>query len=318
MAKAESLSRCLRSGNTSRQNRFHPHRADVHFGMRAMTKKHNIYAAVLLLAALSFLCPAHLAAQSAGRIEFVARVAPTGGQPEPVRQLPFYLLRKSFEDIRAEALQSAPAPDLNKFIDGLEVTPELKAWMKKHHSVQLSGEEFTKSLTSDEIVDIPEYFKAYMTHNAAYRGMGFPEPKFNEKDRKSNPEKYQAEKDQYDARVRKFIAATPDSVKGMDLELVDINPIAKWISFENKHAKMLDANALQLAQERYVVARTDTDLEGRGSFSGIAPGNYWIGMFGAEAISGDVRQQWDLRVTVRQGETASIVRSNTSAENSNK
>ena len=87
-------------------------------------------------------------------------------------------------------MQTAPAPDLDKFIDGLDVSPELKAWMKKHHSVQLSGEDFTKSLTPDDIVDIPEFFKAYMTHNEAYRGIGFPEPKFKEKDLKSNPEKY--------------------------------------------------------------------------------------------------------------------------------
>jgi hypothetical protein len=290
-----------------------------------MTKKSHIRAMVLLLTGLTFLLPAHLAAQSTGRVEFQARVAPTGGQPEPVRQLTFYLMRKSFEEIHVEALQSAPAPDLDKFVDTLEISPELKAWMKKHHSVQLSGEEFTKRLTPEDIVSIPEYFKAYMTHNAAYRGMGFPEPKIKEKDRKSNPEKFQAEKDQYEASVRKFIAASPDSVKGMDLELVDLNPNAKWLSIENKHAKMVDANAMQIAQERYVVARTETDLEGRGSFSNIAPGNYWIGMFGAEAISGDVRQHWDLRVTVRQGETASVelsnfnaVRSNTSAQNSNK
>jgi hypothetical protein len=289
-----------------------------------MTKTSRIYAVAILLTGLTFLLPAHLTAQSTGRVDFQARVAPTGGQPEPVRQLTFYLMRKSLADIRAEALQSAPAPDLDKFVDGLEGSPELKAWMKKHRSVQLSGEEFTKSLTPEDIVGIPEFFKAYMTHNAAYRGMGFPEPKFKEKDRKSNPEKFQAEKNQYEASVRKFIGAMPDSVKGIDLELVDLNPNAKWLSLENKHAKLVEANAMQVAQERYVVARTETDLEGRGSFSNIAPGNYWIGMFGAEAISGDVRQHWDLRVTVRQGETASIelsnfnaVRSNTSAQYSN-
>ncbi|HWF12941.1 MAG TPA: hypothetical protein VG272_04335 [Candidatus Acidoferrales bacterium] len=288
-----------------------------------MKTKPYIHAVILLLAVLSFLLPARLAAQSTGRIEFEARVAATGGQPEPVRQLPFYLLRKSLQDIRAEATQAAPAPDLDKFVDGLEVSPELKAWMKKHHSVQLSGEEFTKSLTPEDIVGISEYFKAYMTHNAAYRGMGFPEPKFKEKDRKANPEKFQEQKDQYEASVRKFIAASPDSVKGMDLELVDLNPIAKWVALENKHAKMVEANVMQIAEERYVVARAETDLDGRGSFSGVAPGNYWIGMFGAEAISGDVRQHWDLRVTLRQGETASIelsnfnaIRSNTSAQNS--
>ena len=122
--------------------------------------------------------PARLAAQSTGRVEFAARVAATGGQPEPVRQMTFYLLRKSMEDIRAEALQSTPATDLDKFIDGLGVSPELKTWMTKHHSVRLSGEEFTKSLTPEDIVDIPEYFKAYMTHNEDFRGVGFPEPKF--------------------------------------------------------------------------------------------------------------------------------------------
>jgi hypothetical protein len=289
-----------------------------------MTKKTSIHAAALLFASLCFVLPARLAAQSLGSVEFEARVAPSGGQAEPVRQLSFYLLRKSFEDIRAEALQSAPAPDLNQFIDGLEFTPELKAWMKKHHTAQLSGEEFTKSLTADDIVDTSELFKAYMSHNEAYRGLGFPEPKFRDKDRKKNPEKYQAQKVQYDAAIRKFIAASPDTVKGMDLELVNLNPSAKWIALENKHAKMVDANAMQLAQERYVAARTETDLEGRGSFSNIAPGNYWIGMFGAEAISGDVRQHWDLRVTVREGETARVelsnfnaVRSSTLAQNSN-
>jgi hypothetical protein len=290
-----------------------------------MTKKSCTHAVTLLLASLIFIIPTRLGAQATGRVEFQARVAPSGGQPEPVRQLSFYLLRKSFEDIRAEALQSAPAPDLNKFIDGLEFTPELKAWMKKHQTAQLSGEEFTKSLTADDIMDIPEYFKAYMAHNEAYRGLGFPEPKFKDKDRKSNPEKYQDQKDQYYAAVRKFIAASPDTVKGMDLELVNMNPSAKWIALEHKHAKMVEANAMQLAQERYVVARTETDLEGRGSFSNVTPGNYWIGMFGTEAISGDVRQHWDLRVTVREGETASVelsnfnaVRSNTSAQNSDK
>jgi hypothetical protein len=76
--------------------------------------------------------------------------------------------------------------------------------------------------------------------------------------------------------------------------------------------------------ERYVVARTDTNLDGHGSFAGLAPGSYWIGMLGGEAISGDVRLQWDYPVRVRQGETASIelsnlnaVRTATTAQNSN-
>ena len=289
-----------------------------------MTTKSRFRITALFFGFLIALQPGHLAAQSTGRVEFIASVAPTGGQPEPVRQLTFYLLRKSMEDIRAEAIQNAPGPALDKFIDGLEVSPDLKAWMNKHHSVRLSGEEFTKSLTPEDIVEIPEFFKAYMTHNEAYRGVGFPEPKFKEKDRKSDPDKYNLEKEKYKEAVRKFIAAAPDTVKGMDLELVDLNPYAKWLSIEGKQSQVVDMRAFRLAQERYLVARTPTDLDGHGSFAGIPPGNYWIGMLGEEAISGDVHLRWDFPVTVRQGETASVelsnlnaARPNTSAQNSN-
>jgi hypothetical protein len=267
----------------------------------------------LLLGFLMIVLPARLAAQSTGRIEFTARVAPTGGRPEPVRQLTFYLLRKSLEDIRVETLQLAPAPDLDKFIDSLSVSPDLKAWMKKHHSVQLSGADFTKSLSPEDIVDIPEYFKAYMARNVGFKGVGFPEPKFKEKDRDSNPEKYNQEKEQYLSAIRKFVAAMPESVAGIDIELNDIDPYPKWDVLVHKQRRLLDAHAFELAQERYLVAHSDTDLDGHGSFAGIAPGNYWIGMLGAEAISGDVRLHWDFPVTVRQGETSRVELSNLNA-----
>ena len=257
-----------------------------------------------------------LAAQSApstAQIEFVAQVTPSGGQPEPVRQLTFYLLRKSVEDIRAEASQAAPAADLDKFIDGLGVSPELKAWMHKHHSARLNGEAFTKSLTPDDIVGVPEFFSAYMTHNEAFRGLGFPEPRMKEKDKTSNPDKYKAQKDQYEAAVRKFIAGNMNTIQGVDLELLQVNPYARWESLERKQGQTLDTRAFQLAEQRYLVARTETDLEGRGSFTGVAPGNYWIGMFGAEAISGDVHLRWDVPVSIRPGQTATVELSNLNA-----
>jgi hypothetical protein len=292
--------------------------------MAYMKSQSCLLGIALFLGSLVVLFPARLASQSTGRVEFVALVAPTGGQPEPVRQLKFYLLRKSLEDIRAEAAsQSAPAAELDKFIDGLDVTPELKTWMTKHRTVRLSGDDFTKGLTAQDIVEVPEFFKAYMMHNIAFRGVGFPEPKFKEKDAASNPEKYKAQKEEYEAAVRKFISAAPDTIKGMDLELLDLNPYTKWLALAGKQQERLEARANRLAQERYLVAHTDTDLDGRGSFAGIAPGRYWIGMIGTEAISGDVRVHWDFPVTVRQGETARIelsnlnaVRPNTTAQNS--
>jgi hypothetical protein len=278
-----------------------------------MKTKSCMRVTALLVGSLSILLPTRLASQSTGRIEFTARVAPTGGQPEPVRQLTFYLLRKSLEDVRAEALQVAPVPDMDKFIDALSVSPELKAWMKKHHSVQLSGGDFSKSIAPREIIDIPEFFKAYMSRNAAFKGVGFPEPKFKEKDRLSNPEKYDQEKEQYLAAIQKFVSAMPESVEGIDIDLNDVNPFPKWDVLVHKQRRLQESRALELAQERYLVAQSDTDLDGHGSFGSIAPGNYWIGMLGSEAISGDVHLHWDFPVTVRRGETARVALSNLNA-----
>jgi hypothetical protein len=306
------------------RNHFQEIGVEVHFAMASMKSSSCLRVIALFTGALVTLLPARLDAQSAGGVDFVALVAPTGGQPEPVRQLRFYLLRKSLEDIRAEAAsQSAAGADLDKFIDGLSVSPELKAWMTKHHTVRLSGEDFTKGLTAKDIVQVPEFFQAYMTHNEAFRGVGFPEPKFKQKDAVSNPEKYKPQKDAYEAAVRKFIASNPDTIAGMDLELLDLNPYTKWLALEGKQQDLLDARTFRVAEERYVAAHTNTDLDGHGSFSGIAPGHYWIGLLGTEAISGAVRVRWDFPVTVRQGETARIelsnlnaVRVNTSAQNS--
>ena len=108
----------------------------------------------LAAAVFLFVPSALFAAQASGRIEFQAHIAPTGGRPEPVRQMTFYLLSKSMEDIRSEALQLEPAPDFDKFVDGIKESPELKTWMKKHRSVDLAGTDFTKSLTPEEIVDV--------------------------------------------------------------------------------------------------------------------------------------------------------------------
>jgi hypothetical protein len=270
---------------------------------------------VLVIAplALAGLLPAPIAAQSAGRVEFTARVTATGGRPEPVRQATFYLLRKSLEDIRAEALESAPPPDLDKFIDALNVSPELKAWMKKHHSVQLSGADFTQGLTPDEIVNIPEFFKSYMSRNMGYKGVGFPDPKFMDKDRKISPEKYEQDKVEFIAAIRKFIATMPESVQGIDIDLNDINPYAKWDGLVRKQRQLQESRALELAQERYLVAQADTDLDGRGAFAGVAPGNYWIGMLSDEAISGDIRLRWDFPLTVRSGGTTQVQLSNLNA-----
>jgi len=65
-----------------------------------------------------------------GSIEFVAHATPSGGLEEPVRGFPFYLLRKSFEEIGKEADADDPKPDLDQFIDKPDTSsysPQLKA-----------------------------------------------------------------------------------------------------------------------------------------------------------------------------------------------
>jgi hypothetical protein len=269
------------------------------------------FAAALFLLAL----PAHLAAQSNGngRIEFDAHVAPTGGRPEPVRQMTFYLLSKSMDEVRSEALQLEPPPEFDKFVDGLKESPELKTWMKKHRSVELAGTEFTKSLTPDEIVDVPEFFDAYMSRNAGFKGVGFPKAKFKEKDKEANPEKYKLEKEEYVAAIRKFIGAVPESVDGVDVDLTEKNPSAKWQRLVSAHKQRLDNRTTEFAQ-RYLISQADTNLDGQGSFAGLPPGNYWISMIGIEAISGDVRLRWTLPVTIRPGETSRVELTNLNAD----
>src|SRR5713226_4955284 len=138
--------------------------------------------------------PAAALAQSGaatGTIEFVARVTPASGRSEPALRQTFFLLRKSFADIRKEAGETEPKPDVAKFVDGLDISKELKAWMKRTHSTQLSGEEFRRLMKQDDVVDVPEFMNAYILDNSVNVDVGFPRPKYREKDKKSNPERYE-------------------------------------------------------------------------------------------------------------------------------
>lgn len=276
--------------------------------MRSYIRSAGIVLGLLLVAA-----PGWLAAQSSGSIEFTAQVAPTDGRPEPVRQLTFYLLRKSLDDIRQEALQLEPPPDLDKFIEGLTVSPSLKAWMKKNHTVQLSGTDFTRSVTADDVVDIPEFYDAYMLRNSGYEGTGFPKPKFKLKDEASKPEKFNEAKAEYKEAVRKFVRTTPESIPGIEGDLIKFDSSIGWDQLMAEQRSRLDKRALELAQTRYLAAQTDTNLDGRGIFAGLAPGRYWIGMLGMQAVSGDVRLRWDFPVTVRPGESTRVELSNLNA-----
>ena len=176
---------------------------------------------------------------------------PTGGHSEPVRGLAFYLLRKSLEDIRLEAEKADPPPDMDRFIDSLEGSPELKDWMKKHHTVDLQGKDFTSHLTGEEIVGVKEFLDAYAALNGGTHSGGFPEPKYKESEKTKNPEKYEREHAQYIVAMQKFVKANPDSLAGLDVELTDKNPGRRW-----SQSKASSANAPNAARCNWRKAST--------------------------------------------------------------
>ena len=50
----------------------------------------------------------------------------------------------------------------------------------------------------------------------------------------------------------------------------------------------------------------DTDLDGRGLVSGLAPGNYWISSLNLDAAAGDMRLRWDVPVVIQPGKTTRV------------
>ncbi len=271
--------------------------------------------AALCLAILGFSRMPDLRAQTAasGSIEFQARIQPAGGRLEPVRSLSFYLLRKSLADIRTEAAQAEPPTDLDQFIENLSVSAELKAWMRKNHTVALAGTEFTKRLTSDDVTTIPEFLEAYMKHNTASMNAGVPAPKFKESDRLSNPEKYKRERDEYLQSIKRHIASRPETMDGIDAALGDSNPTQRWAQRQAEQQRKVERRSLMLAQTTYLAGQTDSDLDGRGAIRGLLPGIYWLATLDSPAMAGDVRLHWDVSVRIAPGETARIELNNVNA-----
>lgn len=253
------------------------------------------------------------ASPQTGAIEFVAKASPSGGADEPVRGMTFYLLSKSFEEIGKESEMTYPLVDMDAFIEKLDVSKELKAWMKNNHWVNLQGEDFIKKLKPDDLMSVPEFFKAYVDRMAGDQTVPFPTPKYTPAEKKKNPAKYDEQVKQYHSAIRAFLVANPTSTQGIDLTLEEVNPGHKWDIITSNSMAALHRHTVELAQSKYLVARTDTDLEGQGFLRGIAPGTYWLSTLDIAAQAGDSRQRWDVRITVPPGKTTYIALSNVNA-----
>jgi hypothetical protein len=269
---------------------------------RAFVRLLCLCAGILVTATLSF-------AQK-GAIQFVVNATPSGGLQEPVRGFPFFLLSKSFEQIQKEAEASYPKPDMNAFIAKLDVSSELKAWMKKNHRVSLSGQDFIHKLTPADVLDVPEFRRAYMERNAGDQSVNFPKPKFKASEEKRDPAKFKKLSDEYHETLLHYIAMYPQSLAGIDLSLTDIDPGPRWNILLAHRIPQIRRQALDLAESKYLVARAQTDLQGEATIENIPPGQYWISTLNVAADVGDVHLKWDVPVTVLPGRTQSVALSN--------
>ncbi|MGH9736640.1 MAG: hypothetical protein ACRD8A_18885 [Candidatus Acidiferrales bacterium] len=250
---------------------------------------------------------------ASGAIAFIVRTTPASGVDEPVRGFPVYLLSESYAQIEKEAEAAYPPPDMNAFIDKLDVSKELKAWMKKNQWVHLSGDDFLKKVKPDDILAVPEFLQAYTTRSDGSMLPDFPKPKYKPTDKTKNPEKYKRLLGEYHEAIKNYAAQDADSKDGMDLGLEDIDPNAKWQALVAKRVPQVRRRALDLAQSRYFVARTETNLQGQAGFEQVTPGTYWLSTLDLHAEVGDVRSQWDVAVTVNPGQTTQLTLSNVNA-----
>lgn len=269
----------------------------------------NAMKRVLVLPAVlcaSFAALALAATAQDGSIEFVARVTPAGGVEEPVRGFPFYLLSESFEQIKKDADAAFPKPDMNEFIAKLEVSDELKAWMKKNQCVSLKGDDFIHKVKPDDIIAVPEFFHAYVDRNSGDQSIQFPKSKAKLSDKTKNPAKYDKLTQDYKDAIHNFAETNPQTIDGMDLNLSAVDPGPQWDALGAKRTPEIQRRVLELSQSKYLVARTETDLQGQGFLRDIPPGTYWLSTLAVSARVGDANLRWDAPVTVRADETAYI------------
>jgi hypothetical protein len=266
----------------------------------------------LLLLCCSLLVFAQLCnGQSAtGTLEITVQITPTGARPEPVRQFTLYVLTKSYADIIKEVEGQDVLPTREEFIDNLKCTPQLKKWLKAHDVMDLTMPDFDKLVTPIEIMEVPEFLSAYQRSNSGGVTSGLPIPKYREADREGNPEKYEKQRSEYVKALKKFVETHPATVTGMELELAGVNPKYQWDKLHADHKKRVAQLAPDTAQSKYLVAKTDTDLDGRVTLSGLAPATYWVSSLGMYAASGDRRLSWDVAAKVLAAQTTRLALTN--------
>jgi hypothetical protein len=275
-------------------------------GMIIIQRKIGLLALAVVLA----MAASGYAQSETGGLELIARITPTSARPEPVRQFTFYVLTRSYSEIVKEVEEKDPIPPRNEFIDGLKVSPELRAWLKAHDTLDLTEPDLDKLLTPEDILSVPEFLLAYERSNGGGVTDGLPKPKYTEADKTERPEKYEKLRQEYLVAMKKFIRSRPATVSGVEIQLEGVNPQRKWAALQSARRKRVQQVAPDLAQLKFLAAKADTDLEGRASLSGLAPGDYWISSLNLDADAGDMRVRWDVPAKIERGKTIRVELSN--------
>lgn len=281
--------------------------------MRVRDSVHRWQLGTAILAVGWMFAAAPTVAQQTGSLEFTAQVSPTDGQAEPARGITVYLLRRSFADICRESETAEPVPQMDPFIEKLDVSAPMRAWMKRHQRVELSGADFPKLITAQDIFDVPEFSDAFAKRNELDPSVKLPQAKYLSIDRKKHPDKYDAALDQYHAALREYIKNHPETLDTMYIALDPIDPGPRWQKIQHDRKEHIRRHALELAGMKYLAGKTETDLDGRGHFSGVAPGAYWLSTLESQATAGDVRVRWDFAVKVLAGRVSAAELSNLNA-----
>lgn len=264
-----------------------------------------------VLFSLALLFPSLCSAQTAN-LQVTVLASPTAGRPQKVRGHIFYLLSESLATIEQEGLGSVPEPSLEAFTEELDLSDELKDWVKRTQITELQGEPFLSTLTNDDIMNVPEFQTAYISANLTMVGLGFPRPKVKLSDRTKDPEKWDKAYAKYLEEVRSYLELHPESRQGLDQELVELNPGAAWRRSRQQHGTRLRQEILRLIHSRYLAAQAETNLDGVARFS-VPPGRYWLTNLWGEARAGDVRLRWELPIELPQEENYRLTLNNANA-----
>jgi hypothetical protein len=248
-----------------------------------------------------------------GSIDFTARITPTAARPEPVRQFTFYVLTKSYAEISREVAAKDELPSRDDFIEGLKVSKELKTWLKGHDVMDLTMPDVDRMISPEDVVSVPEFLAAYQRSNSGGVTNGLPKQKFNDAIKEKDPEKYEKMKKDYEAALKKFIMANPATVAGVELELAGVNPQSKWAHLHADQKRRVNRMAPEVAQNKYLAGKGDTDLDGHGVVTGLVAGQYWISTLNLDADAGDERLRWDVLVKVQEGQTTHLQLTNLNA-----